>query len=53
MVLPVLKLSALVGICGFTCAGIRGNSYASERQSLLGNVERGSCFACCQSTGKA
>ena len=47
--------SALVGpfaiafvLClfGFGCSGVIGGSRAAEYQSLIGNVDSGSCFAC-------
>ncbi|GFU61657.1 uncharacterized protein NPIL_622032 [Nephila pilipes] len=47
VVLPCLCLCCL----GFTCGGVRGNSYASGWQSGIGDVEAGSCFAMCQSAG--
>jgi len=36
---------------GFGCSGVIGGSRAAEYQSLIGNVDSGSCFACCQSVG--
>ncbi|XP_046455204.1 uncharacterized protein LOC124202817 [Daphnia pulex] len=36
---------------GFTCSGVRANSYAAVRQSDYGDVEAGSCFSCAQSMG--
>ncbi|GFU61658.1 uncharacterized protein NPIL_622041 [Nephila pilipes] len=36
---------------GFTCCGVRKDSYASNFQSGVGNVEAGSCFARSQSAG--
>ena len=31
---------------GFGCSGVIGGSRAAEYQSLIGNVDSGSCFAC-------
>ncbi|XP_055948484.1 uncharacterized protein LOC129981601 [Argiope bruennichi] len=36
---------------GFTCCGVRKHSAASFSHSSIGDVERGSCFAMCQSVG--
>ena len=48
-----IGIGVLVGLCclipcilGFTCGGVRGNSYASDWHSSIGDVESGSCFAC-------
>ena len=40
-----------VKCCGFGSGGVRGDSYAALLHSNIGDVERGSCFACCQSFG--
>ena len=37
--------------CGFGRGGVRGGSAAAGTQSLLGDVEKGSVFACCQCIG--
>ena len=45
-----LSLSILLLCClkclGFGSRGVRSDSYAAIRQSNIGDVERGSCFAC-------
>ena len=45
-----LGLSILLLCClkclGFGSRGVRSDSYAAIRQSNIGNVESGSCFAC-------
>ena len=45
-----LSLSILLLCClkclGFGSRGVRYDSYAAIRQSNIGDVERGSCFAC-------
>ena len=44
-----LGLSILLLCClkclGFGSSGVRSDSYAAIRQSNIGDVERGSCFA--------
>ena len=37
--------------CGFRRAGVRAGAPAASRQALIGNVEKGSTFSCCQSIG--
>ena len=45
-----LGLSILLLCClkclGFGSRGVRSDSYAAIRHSNIGDVERGSCFAC-------
>ncbi|GFW49899.1 uncharacterized protein TNCV_1885621 [Trichonephila clavipes] len=47
VVLPRLCLCCL----GFTRRGIGANTCASECHSSIGDVESGTCFSICQSTG--
>ncbi|CAL1285613.1 unnamed protein product [Larinioides sclopetarius] len=49
VILPRLILCCI----GFACCGVRKNSCAACCHSNIGNVEEGSCFAMCQSTGAA
>eukprot|EP00117_Sycon_ciliatum_P047824 scpid102051/ scgid34119/ len=41
----------LLCLCGFGCGGVKKGSFAAARQSAIGNVEEGSCFADAQSEG--
>ena len=41
-----IALGLILWILGFGCGGVRSGSFAAERQSLIGNVAAGSCFAC-------
>ena len=41
-----IALGLIICMLGFGCEGVRGDSFAAERQSLIGNVAAGSCFAC-------
>ena len=43
----VFLLGFIPCIVGFGPIGILADSCASERQAQIGNVEGGSCFACC------
>ena len=42
---PIL-VGLIIGLLGFGCGGVRKNSMASKRHSLIGSVEKGSFFAC-------
>ncbi|GBM03241.1 hypothetical protein AVEN_142534-1 [Araneus ventricosus] len=49
IILPRLILCCI----GFTCCGVRKDSYAAYSHSSIGAVEAGSCFSMCQSVGAA